>query len=137
MTDQTDLVSAVSALTASAGELSGRLDVQESLVQRIDQQRRGLHSTRIALAVTIIGLALDLGLTIAFGALFHQVSSNEHSIQAVQQRTSTEILCPLYEVVAQSIKANPTPAGLTPAQAELRAHAATVIIEGLGKLGCQ
>jgi hypothetical protein len=130
-------VAAVAALTASAGELSGRLDVQEELVRRMEQQRRGLHSTRIVLGVTIVGLAADLLLTIAFGLLFHQVDENQHSIQTVQQHTSTDILCPLYEALAMGLKANPNPTGLSPAQSQFRQSAANTVTAGLGQLGCK
>jgi hypothetical protein len=137
VTEESDLVAAVAALTSSAAELSTRLEVQEQLVRRIEEQRRGLHATRIALVVTIVGLILDLGLTGAFGVLYRQVSENQQNIVSVQQRTSTDILCPLYQAFALGIKSNPTPTGLTPEQQQFRQNAGATITAGLGKLGCK
>lgn len=136
MTEQTELIDAVATLTNSLGALSGRLDTQQDVIDRIDQQRKGLHSTRIVLGCAVIGLMLDLALTVGFGFLFRQVDANTHRVQDVQARTSSEILCPLYQVFALSIKVNPPPPNYTPEQLELRQHAADAIIAGLDKLGC-
>jgi hypothetical protein len=134
--DQTELISAVEALTKSVGKLSDRLDVQEALLDRFEAQRRGLRSTRVALAFTAFGLSLDLVLTVMFGLLYQQVNANTHQVQSVQARTSAEILCPLYQVFALSIKINPVPTNYTPEQLDLRQHAADTILAGLEKLGC-
>lgn len=129
MTDQSELIRAVSDLTKSVGELSERLDMQEKLLTRIEAQRRGLNTTRIAVGFTLL-------LIVAVGFLYRQVDANTRDVRDVQRRTSTEVLCPLYEVFALSIKANPNPAGLTPEQAAVRQQAGDTITAGLQKLGC-
>jgi len=134
--DQSELLAAVSALTDSVGELSRRLDVQEELVHRIEAQRRGLHSTRIVLGCAVVGLILDLVLTLGFGLLFQRVDENSLQVREVQQRTSTQILCPLYEVIATSIKTDPSPPNLTPDELQVRHDAGNVIANGLKTLGC-
>ena len=143
MMDQTELVSAVEALTEAVGELSDRLDVQQGvlgqqkrMIADIEKQRSGLHSTRIVLSAAVFGIILDLGLTVGFGLLYRQVDANTREVQKVQARTSSEILCPLYEVFATSIKVNPPNPNLSPEQARARHEAADTILAGLDKLGC-
>jgi uncharacterized protein HemX len=116
--------------------LTERFVLLEKVVEDLNEQRRGLHSTRIYLGIGAVALVLCLGLSIGVGFLFVQVERNQHEIQAVQQRTSSEILCPLYTVFATSIKANPPNPNLTPDQAKMRQEAADTILSGLNKLGC-
>lgn len=134
--DQPQLVEAVEKLTAAVGELSDRADTQQEMLNEIKAQRKGLRSTRIVVAFTVFGVSIDLVLTVLFGLLYQQVNANSHQVQAVQERTSSEILCPLYQVFALSIKTNPAPPGLTPTQAQLRQDAGDTILAGLDKLGC-
>lgn len=131
-----NLTRAVETLNESVAELTKRFALMEQVVEDQKEQRRGLHSTRIYLGVGAVAIVLCLGLSVGFGFLFYQVEHNQREIQAVQQRTSSEILCPLYEVFATSIKVNPTNPNLTPDQAKLRQDAADTILAGLSKLGC-
>ncbi|MEV6555858.1 hypothetical protein AB0M22_09090 [Nocardia sp. NPDC051756] len=136
MTDQSELIAAVGNLTESVGALSTRLDTHEGLLTRIeeqrketDAQRKGLNTTRIA--VGFMGLVL-----IAGGFLYRQVDTNTRDVREVQQRTSTEILCPLYQFLALSLKANPPSPVASAEQVKLRETAANTITAGLDKLGC-
>lgn len=130
------LTAAVEALNATVSELSKRLDVQEEIAKQLDENRSGLHTVRMVVGVLGILLVMNLGLVTGFGLLYHQVDRNQHELQAVQQRTSAEILCPLYQVFALSIKTNPPPPNYNAEQLELRQHAADTILAGLAKLGC-
>lgn len=130
------LTAAVKALNVTVSELSRRLDVQEEIAQQLDENRSGLHTVRVVLVVLGVVLAMNLGLVGGFGLLYHQVDSNQREIRAVQERTSVEILCPLYQVFALSIKVNPPPPNYNAEQLELRQHAADTILAGLDKLGC-
>ncbi len=141
--DQTQLVSAVEELTAAVSVLSERADTQQHVIDELEEQRKsletqqkGLHSTRMVLSAAVFGIVLDLGLTVGGALLYQQVDTNQREIRQVQQRTSTEILCPLYEVFATSIKVNPPNPNLTPEQAKARRDAADTILSGLDKLGC-
>lgn len=119
----------MSDLTKSVGELSTRLDMQEELLTRIDDQRKGLNTTRIVMGFMLL-------LLVAGAFLYRQVEANTRDVRDVQRRTSVEVLCPLYTVFALSIKANPTPTNLTPEQAAVRQQAGDTITAGLQKLGC-
>ncbi|MEV0247979.1 hypothetical protein AB0H76_15405 [Nocardia sp. NPDC050712] len=141
--EPSELVGAVEALTAAVGELSERLDVQqENLDQQqkmldeierqrkgLDQQRKGLNTTRIILGVVAV-------VVVAVAVLYGRVDANSDGVREVQERTSTEILCPLYAVLATSMKVNPPSPNLTAEQAKARQAAADAIIAGLEKLGC-
>lgn len=127
--DQRELIAAVEALTTSVGQLSQRLDTQQGVIDELDRQRKGLHSTRIVMALMLV-------LIVCVGFLYYKVDANTQEVRAVQNRTSSEILCPLYEVLATSIKMNPPSPNLTAEQATLRQDAGGAILAGLGKLGC-
>lgn len=134
--DTADLTAAVESLTGSVGELAARSKTQQLVIDELKRQRKDLHSTKIVLAAAIAGIVLDLGLTIGGVLLYRQVDTNQHQIQQVQERTSAEILCPLFIVFATSIKVNPPSPNLTPEQAKVRQDAADTILSGLSKLGC-
>lgn len=131
--DQPALVAAVETLTAAVGDLREELAVQQGVVNAIKKQGRDIRSTRIAVWSAAVVVAVFLT---GFGFLYHQVDRNQDQLQGVQARTSTEILCPLYQVLAVSIKVNPPNPTLTAEQAEARQHAADTILGGLDKLGC-
>ena|SRR6266542_1398584 len=124
-----DLYTVIGELRDSIRELAKRFEIQEEVISELRVNRRGLYA--ISLAVACIGVCLVGG-----GYLYYQVASAQKNIQTVQDRTSTEILCPLYQTLAQAIRANPSPPGLTAEQIELRQHAAVTITNGLAKLGC-
>lgn len=131
-----NLTRAVVTLNESVAVLTERFVLLEKVVEDLNEQRRGLHSTRIYLAALAAVLALCLALVGGFGFLFYRLEQAQGEIKAVQQRTSSEILCPLYTVFATSIKVNPPNPNLTPEQAKTRQEAADTILSGLDKLGC-
>lgn len=155
--DQTQLRRSVEALTAEVATLSERADTQQHVIDELEAQRQslqkqaeglrkqqeGLHSTRVWLFAAISAIAFVLAVTVGGVFLYRQADANQqqlqdnqHQLELVQQRTSTEILCPLYEVFATSIKVNPPNPNLTPEQAKARREAADTILSGLDKLGC-
>lgn len=127
--DQANLVDAVETLTRSVNDLSVRFDNQQTLIDRIEKQRRGLFATRVALGAVAL-------LIVACGFLYVQMQSTTAELRAVQGRTSTEILCPLYQFLALSLRANPPNPAASEEQVELRRNAADTIAAGLVKLGC-
>lgn len=134
--DTADLTAAVQTLTESVGELSKRADTQQQVIDELKHQRRDIRATRIVLGVAMLGIVLEMGLTVGGILLYRQVDVTQHQIQQVQERTSAEILCPLYLVFATSIKVNPPNPNLTPEQTKFRQDAADTILSGLEKLGC-
>lgn len=127
----------VETLTAAVTELSGRVNTQQEIVDALKKQGRDIHYTRIYLVMAGFGILLDLALTIGFGFLYHQVDVNQNQLREVQARTSTEILCPLYEFFALSLKVNPPPPSANDEQIQLRKSAGETIARGLTTLGCQ
>jgi hypothetical protein len=127
--DLAELVAAVNNLNATVAELSKRADTQQKVLDRIAEVAADNRRNRIGLVVllALIGLV---------GWLFVRVEATTRELREVQQRTSSEILCPLYQVFALSIKANPPSPNLTPEQAQMRQNAANTILSGLDKLGC-
>ncbi|WP_454199606.1 hypothetical protein [Nocardia sp. Marseille-Q1738] len=136
MTEIVELVAAVNKLQKSVNGLTVRVNTYEEMLQRIEKVANDTQkvatdtrANRIGLKVATASIAFNLVLTAALGWLFMKV-------QDVQERTSTEILCPLYQVFAVSIKVNPPNPNLTPEQAKARREAADTILAGLDKLGC-
>jgi hypothetical protein len=127
--DLAELVAAVDSLRQAVTELSERAETQQKILDRLDKVSTDTRLNRIGLKVATVSIGFNLALTAALGWLFMKV-------QDVQERTSSEILCPLYEVFATSIKVNPPNPNLTREQAEARQHAADTILAGLDKLGC-
>ncbi|MFI7191490.1 hypothetical protein ACIBQ0_17285 [Nocardia nova] len=113
------------------------MNTQQEIVDALKKQGRDIHSTRIFPALAGFGIVLDLALTIGFGFLYHQVDANQNELREVQARTSTEILCPLYEFFALSLKVNPPPPTANEEQIQLRKSAGDTIAKGLTTLGCK
>ena len=137
MMDENELADAVGTLTAAVQDLSDRLDTQQSMIDAIKKQARDIRATRMVLAAAVFGIILDLALTVGFAVLYHQVEKNQRLTQQVQARTSTVVLCPLYEWLTLSMRLNPPPEAATPQQVQLRQTAADTITHGLTTLGCQ
>ena len=134
--DEAELAASVDTLTTEVRGLNDRINTQQTVIDALRKHTRDIHSTRILLAAAIFGIILTLGLTAAFGRLYAQVETNQNEIRQVQGRTSTEILCPLYEWFALSLRVNPPPATATPEQVQLRQSASDTINRGLSTLGC-
>ncbi|WP_159840224.1 hypothetical protein [Nocardia sp. CY41] len=127
--DQTKLVEAVDALTSEVGTLSQRADTTQKVLERIEKVAADNRRNRVGMAVLLVLIGLIV-------YLFFRLEATTREVREVQERTSSEILCPLYEVFATSIKVNPPNPNLTPDQAKARQHAADTILAGLDTLGC-
>jgi len=126
----TDLIESSRAVVDAVGTLGDRVDSHQTQISG------NVQRLRRTLAVTICGLLLDMSLTVFGTYLFVEQRVISDNLQSIQARTSTEILCPLYEVFAESIKAMPTLPGLTPDEVQIRKDAANTISTGLTTLGC-
>jgi len=141
MDDQPTLLEeVVEQLPALTGAMRTMIETVEILTNRVDEHqeriRHNLQLYRRALAVVTIGLILDLSLTIFGAFLYLGERDNSDRLQSVQDRTSLSVLCPLYEVFVESLKANPSPANTTPDQVKLRLDAAAAITQGINNLRC-
>jgi hypothetical protein len=134
--DEAELAGSVDDLTTEVRALNDRIDTQQQVIDALKRHTRDIHSTRIMLVAALFGIILIFGLTGAFGRLYQQVETNQHQLQQVQARTSTEILCPLYEFLALSLRVNPPAPTATAEQVQLRKTAADTIARGLSTLGC-
>ncbi|MCC3333605.1 hypothetical protein [Nocardia abscessus] len=134
--DLAELVTAVDRLRQVVTELSERAETQQRVLDRLDRVSTDTRMNRIGLKVATVGVAFNLALTGIVGWLFVRVEHTTREVRDVQSRTSTEILCPLYQVFAVSIKVNPPSPNLTPEQTKFRQEAADTILAGYDKLGC-
>jgi hypothetical protein len=134
--DLAELVTAVDRLRQVVTELSERAETQQRVLDRLDKVSTDTRMNRVGLKVATVGVAFNLALTGFVGWLFVRVEHTTRELQDVQNRTSSEILCPLYQVFALSIKANPPSPNLSPDQAKVRENAANTILAGLEKMRC-
>lgn len=125
----TTVVSTMDSLRASVESLAGRMQVQEEFAERLRSGERRGRNNRIAVTIALTGLLLGLW-------LYHRVDVATRDLKVVQARTSTEILCPLYELFAVSLRVTPAPPAMTPDQVQLRERAGDTIARGLRTLGC-
>lgn len=68
----------------------------ENLAIKLTKQVKGF---KVLLVWTTLGLVLDLMLSAFFLLLFHVTDNNSNRIDEVQQKTSVEVLCPLYDLL--------------------------------------
>lgn len=71
------------------GGLETRTDKIETLQQRLRKWGK----------LVVLGLILDLTLTVGLGGLFNKVNNNTDAVAKVQDVVSKEVLCPVYGVV--------------------------------------
>lgn len=114
----------------SVNDLSERVEVHQRLINR--SHRRW----KVALVLTMIGLVLDFSLTVIGLQLYLHERDNTQTISEIQQRTSAKILCPVWGLFIESIKANPQGTNLTSAEVTFRKTALVTIEQGYTILGC-
>lgn len=136
MSEIEDLVSAVAGLQTVAEALAKRSEVQDKLLKRIEKLSADTHRNKVGIQIGTAGVVLAL--LVGCFAIVQSVRLNTlyHQVQEVQTRTSTEVLCPLYQLFALSITINPPPANYTAEQLKLRQQFADAMKTGLVKLGC-
>jgi len=126
----TDLLTSVDSLDKAVDGLSTRVDTHQLAISTTVRRLKRVVSC------TVAGLLLLLGV-VGFGVeLYVQQRATSDDLRVVQQKTSSEILCPLYRTLIDSFTANPIPPNLTPAQAKFRQGAAKTIRDGYRTLGC-
>lgn len=130
-------------LTASADALAASSKAQDKVLKRIealakDQEALTAYGrrNRVSIQVGVIGLAMSLAAGGFAINLAFRLSDTTNQLQTVQTRTSTEVLCPLFQLFALSLTTNPVPPNYTPEQLGLRRRYETSINDGLSKLGC-
>ena len=157
MSEVQDLTIAVTGLREVAAELRDRSDLQDQVLARIEKlatdtaalandaaalatQTKHLaeygRKNRLGLQIGSIGIVLSLLAGSSSIYLFTKLNETTHQLSLVQSRTSTEVLCPLYQLFALSLTTNPTPPNYTTEQLELREQYKRAINDGLVKLGC-
>lgn len=124
-----ELISAIRDLEQSVEELAKKTDYQQRIInQTVIRSRRILKAVVIALIAIVIVIFCGIAL-LAMGV------RRDDRIDTIQDRTSNEVLCPLYEVFIKSLDAPPPP-DQTPQEAENRADADKVIRNGYVTLQC-
>ena len=86
-------------LASTAGELAQEV---KTLTTEVVALRKRSFSNRKLIRWTIVGLILDITLTLVVGVLFHLVQSNSNHIHDVQTKVCNQVLCPLYSIFLQS-----------------------------------
>lgn len=98
-------------LTAQARVLADRVGALSTAVEQLD--RRTNRSEKVVIAV-IIGLLLDLVLSVTVAVVLLQLRDNDAQIAATQEReqhTRQDALCPLYSLILGSYNPESRPEG--------------------------
>jgi len=136
-------VDAIESLRGAVQELATKSDAQQAVIERVENvaldtnhNRKVLRIALFGLIFTIVGFVFDSTLT-GFGVhLFRRVNSNTNTVQEIQDRTSNQVLCPLYKLLTVAIAEQPLPAEETPAQTALRLSSVRVVQSGSLALRC-
>lgn len=143
MSDMDELVASINGLnemaatlTASADALAASSKAQDKVLKRIEALAIDTHRNRVALQLGTLGVVIALAVGGFAVVQSMRLNTLYHQVQEVQTRTSTEVLCPLYQLFALSITVNPPSPNYTPEQLKLRQQFAEAMATGLTKLGC-
>lgn len=131
-------------LIGAVQEMSKRLNTTESMQRELATQQEELKRTQervsqqkginIALGLSII---LDIVLSVAIGFGYVSIDNNADQITTVQERTSDQVLCPLYELFITSLKNPPRPELVdTPEERKQRKEAKRTILASYAVLEC-
>lgn len=131
-----ELVGAIDSLQESVSELATKSHTQQTIIDELGKNRRDNKHNRMMISAVGIGLLLDLTLTAICGLLFHKANANTELLREVQQRTSNQVLCPLYKAFIDSVKVIPEAATDTAAQQAFRTQSIQVIENGYLTLHC-
>lgn len=125
-----ELITVFETVSESAEELTRRVDEYQTLTVKT------MNSYRNILSAVASVVFLLLCLTALGGYLVKVQNDNTQHINELQSRTSSEVLCPLYGLLINSITANPEPTNLSQQQREFRQQAAQTFKKGYKDLGC-
>lgn len=127
------MIESVQKLTAETAALSDKVGALALSTEQLD--RRASRSEKIVAGV-ILGLLLDLILSVAVAiVLGQQAATNDRLQTAIQRETQTrqEVLCPLYSLIVGAYNPNSRPPG--PARDEYVRNF-KVIVDSYPKLNC-
>lgn len=145
-----DMDAGISALQESSDrlvrvveELSIKLNTTERMQQELGTQQEEIkaQAKRLTTQKTInralaLSLLFDIVLSIAVCLGYLQIDRNADSIGNIQNRTSSEVLCPLYGLLVDQI-ANTDPEDIPEDEKEDFAKQVAVITRGYEALDCQ
>lgn len=142
MPENVSLESTVNQIKAQVVTINdSTLKLYDLVAELTDHQAKQIKNIRRIAMITAIGLVLDLSLTIIGVFLFnttntvsHQVSKNQRQITAIQEKTSTEALCPLYDIFLDVYNPKSPQALQNPVEYD---REFTVIEQGATALGCK
>lgn len=119
-------------LTQGEIDLGARAELLATEVHQLTRSvtRLGRRQQRLAGALTAVVLVLAF----TSGYLLTQIQANQRRLADVQNRTSTGVLCPLYQLFLDSYHPERRPAGTTAEQYEAQFD---VIRNGYRTLGCR
>lgn len=129
----------ITAVTDVSKRLNTTERMQAELQKQQDQIRKQQRRIEAQRGINIwlgLSLCLDIVLSVVIGLGFIRIDHNADSINRIQERTSEEVLCPLYEVFVRAVR-NPRPEQVnTPKKKEEFKKNAKVIEDGFKALGC-
>lgn len=125
-----ELVAVFKNMDKSSIELTKRVDEYQTITVKTMSNYKTMLSV-VAGGVVLIFCLLGLG-----AYLVKTQDDNTQRINELQERTSSEVLCPLYGLLINSINANPEPSNLTPDQIKFRQDAAQTFKKGYQELRC-
>lgn len=130
-------------LISAVGDMSKRLNTTERMAADLAKQQAELAQQQNAMqrqgkinGWLALSLVLDVVLSLALAYAATRIDHNSDRIEAVQERTSREALCPLYGLFLRSVE-NPRPDQIDTAEKRaLFEQAARTIRDGWSSLGC-
>jgi hypothetical protein len=116
---------------SSLAMLTSRLSTVQ--FERIDAQSKQIRKVRLFTIVALIGLIPSFVLAVFSVLIVKRVDANSNDIRAVQSKVSTQVLCPLYDLLLDSYAPNSPQA-----KADVKTYNGTftVIEQGATALGC-
>lgn len=124
-------------------EVSSRLNTTQEMQKRLDEQQRELKVMKVGAQRQrkisfwlIVSVVLDVVLSVAVGLGYLRIDSNSERIGNIQDRTSSEVLCPLYALLVaeiDSIDLNELP----PEERKQTEKEIEVIVQGYNALNCE
>ena len=135
-----------SRLIAAVEDLGERLNTTERMQKQLTTQQNELRETQrsqrtqrginMALAISLI---FDIILSVAVGFGYFRIDGNAQDISEIQDRTSRQVLCPLYQLLVDQSQAV-TPEELeelSEKEKEEFKETVRVITQGYQALDCQ
>lgn len=124
----------LAAVTTIAGELSSGHEKSIQAIRKQDRWRWGSVAVLGLVVIFVIGQIFELRRLAELAAENRQqITVNQDNIAAIQQRTSIEALCPLWDIFLASYRPNSPQALEDPAKYEASFQ---VIENGAAAMGC-